>query len=98
MASFSYVDIGKALKSDVVRETTLACDFNWPFLPPYMGVIPSPKMAFIFPIFTIYIPKCEGKGCFPKFQIKSQLAVVVIFLDKWKEVIKVFSLNTIILS
>ena len=25
-------------------------DFIWPFLLPYMGVIPNPKMAFIFPI------------------------------------------------
>ena len=24
-------------------------DFIWPFLRPYMGVIPNPKMAFIFP-------------------------------------------------
>ena len=46
-----------------------------------MGVIPNPKMAFIFPIscflaliFPIlikYFPKCVGKGSFPKFQIKS---------------------------
>ena len=46
-----------------------------------MGVIPNPKMAFIFPIscilvlifpfFRIYFPKCEGKGSFPKSQIKS---------------------------
>ena len=46
-----------------------------------MGVIPNPKMAFIFPIscilaliFPILIicfPKCVGKGSFPKFQIKS---------------------------
>ena len=56
-------------------------DFIWPFLPPYMGVIPNPKMAFIFPIscflvliFPIFMasfPKCEGKGSFPKSQIKS---------------------------
>ena len=56
-------------------------DFIWPFLPPYMGVIPNPKMAFIvpiscilvliFPFFMIYFPKCEGKGSFPKSQIKS---------------------------
>ena len=55
-------------------------DFIWPFLPPYMGVIPNPKMAFIFPIscilalifpiFMKYFPKCSGKGCFPKSQIK----------------------------
>ena len=46
-----------------------------------MGVIPNPKMAFIFPIscilvlispfFMIYFPKCEGKGSSPKSQIKS---------------------------
>ena len=56
-------------------------DFIWPFLRPYMGVIPNPKMAFIFPIswilaliFPIFIkhfPKYEGKGSFPKSQIKS---------------------------
>ena len=44
-----------------------------------MGVIPNPKMAFIFPIpcilvlifpiFMIYFPKFEGKGSFPKSQI-----------------------------
>ena len=46
-----------------------------------MGVIPNPKMAFIFPIscilalifpiLIIYFPKCVGKGSFPKSQIKS---------------------------
>ena len=51
------------------------------FLPPYMGVIPNHKMAFIFPIscilalifpvFMKYFPKCSGKGSFPKSQIKS---------------------------
>ena len=56
-------------------------DFIWPFLTPYRGVIPNPKKAFIFPIscilvlifpiFMIYFPKCEGKGSFPKPQIKS---------------------------
>ena len=56
-------------------------DFIWPFLPPFMGVIPNPKMAFIFPIscilalifpiFMKYFPKCSGKGSFPKSQIKS---------------------------
>ena len=56
-------------------------DFIWQFLPPYMGVIPNPKMAFIFPIscifalvfplFIKYFPKCEEKGSFPKSQIKS---------------------------
>ena len=56
-------------------------DFIWPFLRPYMGVIPNPKMAFIFPISCIlalifpilikYFPKCVGKGSFPKSKIKS---------------------------
>ena len=46
-----------------------------------MGVIPNPKMAFIFPIscilalifpiFIKYFPTCVGKGSFPKSQIKS---------------------------
>ena len=46
-----------------------------------MGVIPNPKMAFIFPISCIlalifpilikYFPKYVGKGSFPKPQIKS---------------------------
>ena len=41
-----------------------ASDFVWPSVPPYMGVIPNPKMAFIFPIscilvliFPIFIPR-----------------------------------------
>ena len=48
-----------------------------------MGVIPNPKMAFIFPISCIlalifpilikYFPKCVEKGSFPKSQIKSLL-------------------------
>ena len=56
-------------------------DFIWPFLRPYMGVIPNPKMALIFPISCVlalifpilikYFPKCEGKGSFPKSQINS---------------------------
>ena len=51
-------------------------DFISPFLTPHMGVVPNPKMAFIFtiscilvrifPIFMIYFPNCEGKGSFPK--------------------------------
>ena len=46
-----------------------------------MGVIPNPKIAFIFPILCIlalifpilikYFPKCEEKGSFLKSQIKS---------------------------
>ena len=48
-----------------------------------MGVIPNPKMAFIFsiscilalifPILIKYFPKCVGKGSFPNSQIKSLL-------------------------
>ena len=50
-----------------------------------MGVIPNPKMAFIFPISCIlalifpilikYFPKCVGKGSFPKSQIKSMVNI-----------------------
>ena len=50
-----------------------------------MGVIPNPKMAFIFPISCIlalifpilikYFPKCVGKGSFPKSQIKSLMTL-----------------------
>ena len=29
--------------------------FIWPFLPPYMEVIPNQKMAFIFPILCILV-------------------------------------------
>ena len=52
-----------------------------------MGVIPNPKMAFIFPISCIlalifpilikYFPKCVGKGSFPKSQIKSLNFILV---------------------
>ena len=58
----------------------MVSDYIWPFLQPYMGVIPNPKMATIFPIpyilsliFPILIkcfPKCEGKGSFLKSQMK----------------------------
>ena len=30
---------------------TRSCDFIWPFLMPYMGVIPNIKTAFIFHVF-----------------------------------------------
>ena len=56
-----------------------------------MGVIPNPKMAFIFPISCIlalifpilinYFPKCVGKGSFPKSQIKS-LKYAIVFASK----------------
>ena len=60
-------------------------DFIWPFVTPYMRVIPNPTIAFFpnfmyfssyFPIFIIYFPKCEGKGSVPKSQINS-LDVIV---------------------
>ena len=61
-------------------------DFIGTFLQPYMGVILNRKMVFIFqiscilvlifPNFMTYFPKCEGKGSFPKSQIKSQTYVV----------------------
>ena len=64
-------------------------DFIWPFLPPYMGVIPNSKITFIFPIscilvhifpiFMIYFPKCEEKGSFPIPQIKSLSIILGCF-------------------
>ena len=72
------LQIGTLTLCPLCRETHPLCrfsDFILPFLPPYMGVIPNPKMAFIFPIsrililifpiFMIYFPKYEGKGSFP---------------------------------
>ena len=63
----------------------ISSDFIWQFLRPYMGVIPNPKKAFIFPISSIlalifpilikYFPKCVGKGSFPKSQIKSLISM-----------------------
>ena len=71
-----YTLYGHALDS-----VSSSSDFIWPILTPYMGVIPNPKMTFIFPlscilalifpIFMKYFPKCSGKGSFPKSQIKS---------------------------
>ena len=65
-------------------------DFIWPFFLPYMGVIPNQKMAFIFPnscifalifpLFMEYFPKCEGRGSFPKSQIKS---LILLFVSSW---------------
>ena len=59
----------------------MSSEFILTFLWPYMGVIPNPKMAFIFSILCIlalifsilikYFPKCEGKGSFLKSRIKS---------------------------
>ena len=71
---------GSTLFASILNLSVIS-DFIWPFLRPYMGVIPNPKMAFIFPISCIlaiifpilikYFPKCVGKGSFPKSQIKS---------------------------
>ena len=59
-----------------------------------MGVIPNPKMAFIFPIpcilalifpiFMKYFPKSSGKGTFPKSQIKSLHMVKNNNKKKWE--------------
>ena len=68
--------------SDITRRlaTKIAIgfsDFIWLFLPPYKGVIPNQKMAFIFQILSLgFFSKSlkkfpKGKGCFPKSQIKS---------------------------
>ena len=56
-----------------------------------MGVIPNPKMAFIFPISYIlalifpilikYFPKCVGKGSFPKSQIKSLRSFINVKIE-----------------
>ena len=81
----------------------VASDYIWPFLPPYMGVIPNPKMAFIFPIscilllifpsFMIYFPKSEGKGRFPKSQIKALAAVSLCLISARPCTISLFSSN-----
>ena len=77
----SYFIAGENLNELSVKIIFYNSDFIWPFLRPYMGVIPNPKMAFIFPISCIlalifpilikYFPKCVGKGSFPKSEIKS---------------------------
>ena len=99
----------KYLVLDTVRcifitVTLTFSDFIWPFLPPYMGVIPNPKMTFIFPIlcilvlifpiFMIYFPKSEGKCSFPKSQIKSLTFYVFMeFSSKAQELdVDMFSL------
>ena len=58
-------------QSLIRNKLNIYSDFILPFLPPYMGVIPKPKMAFIFPIscilvlifpiFIIYFPNLEEK-------------------------------------
>ena len=62
-----------------------------------MGVIPNPKMAFIFPISCIlalifpilvkYFPKCVGKGSFPKSQIKSLSHIFMFGLKNEKQLL-----------
>ena len=84
-----------------INRQSIHSDFIWPFLTPYMGVIPNPKMVFIFPIscilvlifpfFMVYFPKCAGKGSFTKSQIKS-LIHKTIFMQRIKKILmrKVF--------
>ena len=74
-------------------------DFIWPFLRPYMGVIPNPKrplfsqfhvfLSLIFPILIKYFPKCEGKGSFLQSQIKS-LHVNISILIRLALILPVF--------
>ena len=45
------------LRTDSAMSTMNASDFIWPFLRPYMGVIPNPKLYFpYFMYFSIYFP------------------------------------------
>ena len=73
----NWVVFTKNGQNDVTQvKLYIISDFIWLFFRPYMGVIPNPKMAFIFPISCIlalifpilikYFPKCEGKGSFLK--------------------------------
>ena len=67
-----------------------------------MGVIPNPKMVFIFPILCIlalifpilikYFPKCVGKGSFLKSQIKSLNSKPCLVNLISKDTHKVFSI------
>ena len=41
------------VKHILYEYTFTSSDFIWSFLRPYMGVIPNPNMAFIFPISCI---------------------------------------------
>ena len=66
--------------------TNVFSNFTWPFLRPYMGVIPNPKIAFFSPISLILIlftqfQYCEGKGSLLKSQIKS-----LVFINIFKPV------------
>ena len=68
-----------------------------------MGVIPNPKMAFIFPISCIlalifpilikYFPKCVGKGSFPKSQIKSLVSRETGLSLRWFGVVNICGLG-----
>ena len=73
-----------------------------------MGVIPNPKMAFIFPISSIlalifpilikYFPKSVGKGSFPKSQIKSLLLFCSLLIFFRSTFSKNYFRNTISVS
>ena len=92
LASFLAMSAGYSMILDLksLESSLELSNFIWPFLRPYMGVIPNPKMVFIFPISCIfalvfpivikYFPICEGKGSFLKSQIKS-LELVLISRD-----------------
>ena len=53
---FSHVTGNPVLEQDLASQagavvsTSDFSGFVWPFLPPYKGVIPNPKMVFIFSI------------------------------------------------
>ena len=47
--------LGLSLSSSLKTLWLPISDFLWPFLTPYMGVIPNPKMVFIFPISCILV-------------------------------------------
>ena len=73
-----------------------------------MGVIPNPKMAFIYPISCIlalifpilmtYFPKCEGKGSFLKFKIKSLLNSVLKLGGDLEEIVSLNWLTSLYLQ
>ena len=69
------------LSAAVVMSALRISDFIWPFYRLIWELFSIKKMAFILPIscilvlifsiFMIYFPNCDGKGSFPKSQIKS---------------------------
>ena len=75
----------RVLHQKACSKYSVASDFIWIFLPPYKGVIPNPKMVFIFLILCILViifpkcmnnfPNCKEKGSFPKSKIKSLVAI-----------------------